>query len=76
MMSATECKQMETCHKLEEVLNAYYGGGYRIQWNAGESCLTFFYHNGELYKQVPDSEMVGDLNVHDFVHVQNDLWWF
>lgn len=50
--------------KLQDIL----GSGYEIKYDAGDSGMTFCYYNGELYKQVENSAMRGNVNVYDFTY--------
>lgn len=47
-------------------LQSALGNGYEIRYDACDSGMTWCYYNGELYKQVENSEMCGSINVYDF----------
>lgn len=59
---SNRAEQAMWAQKLQKAL----GAGYEIHFDACESGLTFCYHNGKLYKQVPNEEMRGTINVCDY----------
>ena len=42
------------------------GNGYELDYDACESCMTYCYYRGTLYKVVPNSAFSGSVNVYDF----------
>lgn len=52
----------ELCEKLQMFL----GEGFRVEYDACESGMTFFIYKGHLYKQVPNTEIKGSMNVSDY----------
>lgn len=63
----TRQEQSEWATKLQNAL----GSGYEIKFDACDSGMTYCYYNGKLYKQVPNDEMCGSVNVIDY-KIQNN----
>lgn len=68
----TRQEQSKWATKLQTILNnGDYNGDYKIHFDACDSGMTDCYYKGELYKQVPNDEMCGSINVYDYT-IQNN----
>lgn len=63
----TRAQQSEWAARLQTALNGgSYNGDYSVRFDEGESGLTRLYFMGDLYREVPNEQMTGSVNVPDY----------
>lgn len=64
---STRAQQSEWAARLQTALNGgSYNGDYSVRFDEGESGLTRLYFMGDLYREVPNEQMTGSVNVPDY----------
>ena len=65
--SSTRAQQSEWATRLQTALNGgSYNGDYSVRFDEGDSGLTRLYFMGSLYREVPNEQMTGSVNVPDY----------
>lgn len=57
------------CSKIQD----FFGEGFEVRYDAGESGMTHFLYNGHLYKRVPNGDIKPNISIYDYKPTMSQL---